>query len=120
MYLDDSEISCGIKQLVSIEDGDDEYGDNGEELTLEAQYRRTMCDAHCALVIASLTTDQTKGIELLKKHGFKAVNRPRTNPNSGNKIILFVKQMKSKKAKKAKVSRDSYANANYITGTMWK
>ena len=82
MYLYGSNISCGIRELTDV----------GYNPT-QAQYDAVMYAPHCAMVLASLTLQQNKGLKLLKKNGFKRVGRPKRNPNSGNDIVLLVKRI---------------------------
>ncbi len=45
------------------------------------------------IIIASLTSSQLDGIKFLLANGFTQIGEQRTNPNSGNKIILFLKKI---------------------------
>lgn len=56
-------------------------------------FAKMMKQVKSPIVVASLTTRQTEEIRFLQEKGFQAVNEPRRNPNSGNRIILFVKEM---------------------------
>lgn len=74
------------------------YHNYYDRLTMEERYNEVMKN-ETGTVLASLIIDQHDGIKLLKKNGFKAVGSPRRNPNSGNRIILFIKKPKPCKNK---------------------
>lgn len=83
MFIANSSISCGVKQLYDVRNGG------------QAQYNSVLNNGYCgayAMLIASVTTTQTKAINLLKRNGFEQVGEAKRNPNSGNNILLFVKR----------------------------
>lgn len=88
MRVSSTDISCGIDQLVDI----------GYEPT-QAEYDNAMTDPEAAMIIASLTTKQKRGLKLLKKNGFTRVGRSKLNPNSGNDIVLLVKRVNRSKGR---------------------
>lgn len=94
MYMSFSSISCGINEIVDIG-----YDPRQEDLN------NIITRANCCILIASLRKDQVKGIKLLKKNGFKQTNRCLINPNSGSKIILFVRTIPKKERRKYGSSR---------------
>jgi len=90
MYLGETDISCGIAQLYGIGKAtQDQYDECIEGWKEYGNY--------AAMIIASLTSKQKKAIKLLEKNGFKMVGRWKKNPNSNNKIALFVKRCNRKK-----------------------
>lgn len=92
MRLKSSGISCGIKQLIDI-------GYYSKDKTMKNTYDKVMAKTkdqygyNCAMVVASLTTNQKAAIKLLTTNGFKKVGKAKRNPNSGNRIILLVKRI---------------------------
>jgi hypothetical protein len=94
-------ISCGIYQLYSV----DPYGVPGHQTDLNGptieDYTRALQRAglsfqtgappKCAMLIASLTTKQERGVAFLRELGFKEVVAPYINPNTNNEVILFAK-----------------------------
>lgn len=87
MYILDTNISCGIFQLENV-------GKNPTQKSYEDVVESFIDDVgslRLCMLIASVPAEWKKSINFLNKIGFKAVNRGLTNPNSGNKIILFVK-----------------------------
>jgi hypothetical protein len=94
-----SEISCGIRELADVGENPDVY-----DLARAIDYS-VYHDADCVagtILIASLTTKQKAGIKFLKREGFKAVSRPAMNPNSGNKIVLYMKRLSKADMKRYK------------------
>lgn len=71
----------------------------GEKRTMQGCYDIVMAKPKCAVVVASLTVDQVDGIKLLLNNGFEKVGRAKRNPNSRNKILLFVKHIGKQKGK---------------------
>lgn len=99
MYLAKTKISCGIKQLCDIGYSYD-YGHSFKYRTMKEAYDGVMSKLdNCVMIIASLTTKQEGAITLLTNNGFKKVGKAKPNPNSGNKIILFVKHFNKPKKK---------------------
>jgi hypothetical protein len=101
VYLEETNISCGICELVHVGEGcaatlknlinkatngvKDVWGDGEDEYEWE--------ETPHALMIASLTEKQKRCIRLLENHGFRRVGRWKKNPNSDNRIALFVKRL---------------------------
>jgi hypothetical protein len=93
MYLNDTDISCGICQLVDI-------GSRPSQIDLEELIEDARDDNY-GIMLASLAEQQGKRpINILKKYGFKQVGKWKKNPNSGNKIALFMKRLRPKAKKK--------------------
>lgn len=92
MQIQETEISCGVQQLVEI----------GENPTLE-QYKDALADgmgenSHDGLgcfLVASVPWDWRRSLKFLKSVGFKR-HGVRKNPNSGNKIVLLSKTLTAK------------------------
>lgn len=89
MFIDDSEISCGVKQLTEI----------GTDPTDEA-YQAAMREFHGAILVASVPVKWKKAIKFLKRKGFKQAHRAIKNPNSGNKIVLLSRNYSAKDRRK--------------------
>jgi hypothetical protein len=100
MHIYSSPLGDDVRELGDIGYPSDYYG-YGAENYIEATYKDLMkrLPKTCKLLIASLTTSQRGGIALLKKHGFKVYQKSKTNPNTGNKILLFVKTIRKRKKK---------------------
>jgi hypothetical protein len=96
MRIEGSSISCGIHQLFNV----------GNNPTIQ-RYNKAIKNSYfgkCRFIIASLTEEQKKAKRFLLARGFKQVSPFLTNPNSGNKIALFMKDRYEKK-KRAKVKK---------------
>ena len=103
MYLRKGKLP-GVKELTNVGYANDGYYGYGyyrrKPRTMQQRYDKAMADPKCGMVVASLTVNQTAGIECLLKNGFKKVGPSRVNPNSGNSILLLAKRItKKKKAK---------------------
>ncbi len=87
MELVASAISCGVFELDGV----------GTHPT-DTEYDCTMAynGGTCAIVIASVPADWTNAVKFLKRKGFKQTLRQNRNPNSGNKIALFAKNVTKK------------------------
>lgn len=83
MYIVENSISCGIGMLCDV----------GSH-PLQSEYYDTMinCVRKYAIILASLTTHQKYAAKFLRKNGFVSNGRAIINPNSDNRIILFVKK----------------------------
>jgi hypothetical protein len=97
MYLSASLISCGIKELCEVGCGNDEPS--------QREYDMIMNDWPAkAIVIASLTSKQKNAIKFLLKNGFEMVRdkgrKWKINPNTRNKIALFVKYVNKRKKRR--------------------
>ena len=92
MYIEDSRVGCGVKELYDV-------GGFYADVPSQARFD-TLMRGHDGVVIASLTKEQYRGTEFLIANGFKKAGRYKVNPNSGNKIALFVYHGKKKAAKK--------------------
>lgn len=103
MYLDHSQISCGIEELYDV-------GNNPKD----NNYNYTMYYCQSAIVLASLTTNQKTALSFLKKKGFKIIHKPIKNPNSRNKIILLSKTITAAERKKNKLLKKSYVHDDEI------
>ena len=102
MYLRKGRLP-GVKELTNVGYANEGYGYYGygyrrrKPLTMQQRYDKAMDDPKCGMVVASLTVNQTAGIECLLKNGFKKAGPSRVNPNSGNSILLLVKRITKKK-----------------------
>lgn len=91
----------GIKEMFYVGYRKD-YGNHKRSYypgrSFEEVYKEKMgkvsSDPSCEMVVASLTVKQQFAKNKLLKLGFKQVGRPKRNPNSGNRIILLVKNIK--------------------------
>lgn len=89
MYIRESEISCGVQELVDV----------GRRPSLK-NYQDALSDEHednglgCFL-LASVPYNWKNSVKFLKSVGFKS-NGARKNPNTGNKIILLSKAITAK------------------------
>jgi len=90
MRVDGSNISCGIIELT--------IGNNPNKNKFDKAMRNSWDDA--AIILASLNTKQKKAIKFVKSVGFKKVGRKVRNPNSGNEILLFRREITNKDRKK--------------------
>lgn len=90
MFVDDSDISCGVHQLVGVGMRPSKaiyY----KALKDRFWYSRDIGDhAGTAFLIASIPSQWKKAGKFLKSFGFKAT-RKRKNPNSNNSIIVLIK-----------------------------
>jgi hypothetical protein len=92
MRIEETEISCGIQQLVDI----------GENPTIEI-YKDALADGHTGnshdglgcFLLASVPWAWKNSIKFLKSVGFES-HGVRKNPNSKNKIVLFSKTFTAK------------------------
>lgn len=89
MFLNECDISCGIIQLADI--GNNPKQKQFDDLINGAQ------DDHFGMVIASITEKQKNAVAFLKKNKFRKAGKWKVNPNTGNRIALFVKSIKGKK-----------------------
>lgn len=85
-HLDDTSISCGIGQLYDV------GGSSKANIKRKIEEAGTSLDPY-AFLIASVTKKQRKARRRLKKFGFKRVTKWEKNPNSNNRIALFVKKL---------------------------
>lgn len=96
MHIEESQISCGVQELVDI----------GEHPNL-ADYKQAMAegmgnDSQVGLgcfIIASVPSYWKNSIKFLKSVGFK-IHGVRKNPNSGNRIALLSKTLTEKERKR--------------------
>ncbi len=101
MYMNDTDISCGIAQIYQI-------GSKPNKKKFAAILYDYIADYYpgdLAMIIASLTTKQKPGIKFMKEMGFKQIGKARKNPNSGNDILLFKKDITDKDRKKYKMGK---------------
>lgn len=92
MYIDDTQISCGICQLSNI-------GNNPKQIDMDGCIEDARSDCY-GIMLASLADNQGKRpVTFLKKNGFRQVGKWKKNPNSGNRIALFMKRLRPKKNK---------------------
>ncbi len=91
MFIQRTAVSCGIGQIYRI-------GNNPNEKEYNIIMRLAVFDY--AMIIASLTTRQKRAIKFIKSKGFKQIDKARKNPNSGNDIILFKKDITKSAIKK--------------------
>lgn len=94
MYIRGTYISCGVVELVDI--GNSPRQDDFDPIL------RYECKGSCALIIASLTSQQKNAGKFLLKNKFKKVGKWVKNPNSGNKIALFVREVSQKRKRRSK------------------
>lgn len=104
MYIEESQISCGIQELTCI-------GENPKLF----DYEQAMIDGYDNLenlgcfIIASVPYKWNKSVKFLKSIGFKS-SGVRKNPNSGNKIVLFSKTLSAKERKHFRGNRCKVCN----------
>jgi hypothetical protein len=82
MELIGTEISCGVEQLNDV-----------GPYPNETEYRHAMRDCNGAIVVASVPATWKTAISFLKKKGFTKPLRKNRNPNSGNDIVLLVRNI---------------------------
>lgn len=87
MYLANTLISCGIKQLVSIGDNPGQEDFDQIMLSIKENYGNYAC----SIIIASLAAQQAAAHQFLLMNGFVQIGEPVLNCNSGNNILLFIK-----------------------------
>lgn len=93
MNIEDMEISCGICQLANV-------GRTPKQSDIERCIEDARSDCF-GIILASLAENQgKKPVNFLKKNGFRQVGKWKKNPNSGNRIALFMKRLRPKSKKK--------------------
>jgi hypothetical protein len=98
MYLKQSDMSCGIYTLSGFA-----YDVSFDKNRTNKAYNDTMkLGGRKAMIIASLNQHQKSSVEFLITKGFRMVDSWKSNPNTGNNIILLVKFMDTKKTKATK------------------
>src|SRR4051812_12719688 len=108
MYVYGSRVSCGVYELVDV----------GNRPSKE-KYKKVMInhfgttDGLGAIFIASVPAHWKKSVKLLKSEGFIQPTRKITNPNSGNKIVILVKNFSEKERKKYIASYRGYITHTY-------
>lgn len=94
MELEESNISCGLYELNDVGQTPSECG-----------YRSAMRNCHAATVIASVPATWTKAIKFLKSKKFTQPLNKSRNPNSGNDIVILVRNFTEKQRKRLENAR---------------
>jgi hypothetical protein len=102
-------ISCGITELEDI-GGDKLFPPTAKRF---AAAIRGYYGTDMAMILASLTTKQKPEIKFVKSVGFKQVGKALKNPNSGNDILLFKKDITDKDRKKYKIGEKYRKKPSY-------
>ena len=92
MYLENSNISCGVFELTGFTAKPSQKEFNKHLKECQAG-ETTWSDKRAAFLIASINHKQKGALKFLRKNGFKQTHRFRKNPNTGNKIAVFVRKV---------------------------
>ena len=106
MYIEDSEISCGVKLLSEVGKAPTM---SDFKFAMRDYGRRRWGDSIGCFLIASVPIAWKKSIKFLKRAGFRQSCRAMRNPNSGNKIAVFTRTIsKNEREKYGYYDEDQY------------